>query len=246
MNMAASSELDALSHTYGDAYAALLEAARHVLQGVRLNAFWPQRGPDYDGALLVVGRAVNGQHPNTHFSTDDVSTEAGRRLIVSRTRTYAEARPGIGFPVRNHPDPVTYDWDYQHMRRVRLFTIADALVGLSGVCWSNLYKLSPAEAGNPSVVLRRIQMRGCVQLLRLELHEFKPRRVLFMSGWDHWCDPFATELGITMSKTLGAYVEQSGRHDGAAWVVAKHPMRSSPDLYCSEVRRAFETLGVPL
>ena len=195
--MAASSNLDALSHSYGDAYAVLLEAARDGLQGVRLNAFWPQRGPAYDGALLVVGRAVNGQHPNTHFSTDDVSTEVGRRLIVSRARTYAEARPGIGFPVRNFPDKVIDDWDYHHMQRVRLFTIANKLVGLSRVCWSNLYKLSPAEAGNPSVVLRRIQMPGCVQLLSRELHEFKPRRVLFMSGWDHWCDPFATRYRVS-------------------------------------------------
>ena len=192
-----------LSDAYGNAYAALLEEVQSGLQGIRQNAFWPQRGPGNDGALLVIGRAVNGQHPSTHFAANKVRTKDGRRFIVSRARDYAEARPGIGFPVRNLPDPVKYKWDYQQMRRVRLFSIPDTLVSLPRLCWSNLYKVSPAEAGNPAVALRRMQMRRCTELLRHELREFAPRRVLVMSGWSGWFDSFAAELGITVSPTAG-------------------------------------------
>lgn len=240
--------LPVLPDAYDEVYSRALASVGEHLSGTtpRLNAFWPQQGPDYDGELCLIGRAPNGQHKDTHFDVREATTESGRREILTRARNYGETRPGIGFPVRNSPDANDYEWDYKHVKRVRLFTVPDELVGLSRLCWSNLYKISPAETGNPSTLLRRVQRLHCIELLKFEMQQFQPRRVLIMSGFSAWFEEFEARLGLALSITPGTYLERTGVKDGVAWVVARHPMRASPAVYCTEVRAAFASLGASL
>lgn len=65
----------------------------------------------------------------------------------------------------------------------------------SHLVWSNLYKVSPAGGGNPKGVLRKVQFRGCAELLNSELRTYRPSRVLFATGFD-WAEPFLKEAEL--------------------------------------------------
>ena len=59
----------------------------------------------------------------------------------------------------------------------------------SHLVWSNLYKLSPRDGGNPSGRLQNIQLDGCRALFNLEVETYRPGRLLLLTGWD-WAEPF--------------------------------------------------------
>ena len=109
--------------------------------------------------------------------------------------------------------------------------------------WTNLYKVSPAAGWNPGADLQRAQRTAAVELLRRELDEFAPSRVLALTG--AWIDPFLDELGAALDHREGL-VERIGDRDGTAWVVAKHPMRKPEDRFVAQVSGAFAELGRPL
>ena len=109
--------------------------------------------------------------------------------------------------------------------------------------WTNLYKVSRAVGWNPGADLQRAQRAGAAELLRRELAEYAPRRVLALTGG--WIDPFADSLGLDVDTRPGL-VEGLGTWDGVPWVVAKHPMGKPGGAFVAEVRAAFAELGRPL
>ena len=54
---------------------------------------------------------------------------------------------------------------------------------ISKICWSNLYKFSPHAAGNPSTSLAAAQFDHCLQILKIEIEDWKSRRLLFLTGY---------------------------------------------------------------
>lgn len=55
----------------------------------------------------------------------------------------------------------------------------------SHIAWSNLYKLSPFESGNPSNTLREKQLQLCREVLKNEIEILSPKYiVLLTSGWE--------------------------------------------------------------
>ena len=53
----------------------------------------------------------------------------------------------------------------------------------STLCWTNLYKISPFAGGNPSRSLADAQLDKCIQILKIEVSDWKPRRLLFLTGY---------------------------------------------------------------
>ena len=98
----------------------------------------------------------------------------------------------------------------------------------SRLAWTNLYKVSPAAGWNPGADLQRAQRRSAVELLKLEISELAPRRVLALTGG--WIGPFMDELGLVLDHRSGL-VEGVGVQDERAWVVAKHPMLKPEDRF---------------
>jgi hypothetical protein len=74
--------------------------------------------------------------------------------------------------------------------------VADADRWSSRLAWTNLYKVSPGAGWNPGADLQRAQHRDAAELLRLELAEFAPKRVLALTGG--WVDPFIGDLGLSL------------------------------------------------
>lgn len=112
----------------------------------------------------------------------------------------------------------------------------------SHLVWSNLYKVSPAEDGNPNSVLCEAQLLSCVELFKLELRTYSPSRVLLLTGAD-WAAPFVAEANLQEEESFH-YVKQYGRYhlgDGleTQCVIAVHPQGKPEADWVREVVTAF-------
>ncbi len=55
----------------------------------------------------------------------------------------------------------------------------------SNIAWTNLYKISPWEGGNPNSELIKKQEKYCIEILKSEINAISPKFVIFLtSGWE--------------------------------------------------------------
>lgn len=215
-----------------------------------VTGFLAMIGHEYDGQLMVVGRAVNGW--TDAVAPKDLQNDGRRREYAehvyesvtgtecpmcwvtacwgaAKNKKYNTSRSAFWRVIRavvsrfNVSDVNTYKWP-------------------SALIWSNLYKVSPAKGGNPSAELRRAQFDGCAQLFRWELQNYRPRRILFLTG-RAWADPFLTQVWNDRVERDG-FVELVGHAacdplHAASCVVASHPRGKNETDWVNEVVAAF-------
>ena len=216
---------------------------------VRLAPFWPIRGAAYDGSLLVIGRSVNGWVKD--WTARQLRESSVRLSAVEWMRSDAEPLDGCRmrwvtdlWGARDGYNAHTSAF-WRVLRRIILSDTrpgADDALWSSRLAWTNLYRVSPGAGWGPGAALQLAQRRSAIELLKLEVEEFAPRRVLALTGG--WIGPFTHELGLALSARPGL-VEGVAERDGCAWVVAKHPMAKPEDRFVSDVLAAFADLGAP-
>jgi hypothetical protein len=113
----------------------------------------------------------------------------------------------------------------------------------SYLAWSNLYKISPNEGGNPSKTLRDIQQNGCNSLLKSELIRYRPRHLLFLTGLGI-IEPFRPILELNEKRVSMKYVEATARINldlnyETNVVVAAHPQGKTQSEWVGEVMELF-------
>ena len=111
----------------------------------------------------------------------------------------------------------------------------------SYLVWSNLYKVSPAEGGNPGNKLCCIQLKGCKSLFDTELDIYRPSRLLLLAGWD-WARDFVTNDCRTHNNA--GFVEATGRRRKTRIVVARHPQGKPEAEWVKDVLAAFAWLAL--
>lgn len=195
---------------------------------------------------MVVGRAVNGWD-DTAWRASDARTWSRRQRIVSIARSESAADPIGACPL----SWVTRQWQLSRVYNTAnsaFWRTAKAVSDPTGrfpeswasrLCWSNLYKVAPFNGGNPSAKLKQAQLARCVELLRLEVDTFRPRRMLVMTGLD-WFKQFADALQLKVERRRG-YVEGVARGLGARWVITPHPERKPEARIAAAARRALES-----
>jgi hypothetical protein len=97
----------------------------------------------------------------------------------------------------------------------------------SHLAWTNLYRVSPHQCGNPNAALQAAQRDVCFDLLKAEITALVPRRVLMLTGAD-WAWPFLERLsGLTMGSRSSGLVRVVGSIElpraPRKLVVAVHP-----------------------
>ena len=106
----------------------------------------------------------------------------------------------------------------------------------SRLVWTNLMKLAPAEGGNPGGSILETQRKDGWRLLRHELAELAPRRVLILAGrW--WFEPFVRPLRLDVEWRDALVVGIANELD-RRFVIAGHP-RGKPRAILTEVVAAF-------
>ena len=223
------------------------------LPASKITGFMAMGGRLYDHTLMVVGRAVNGW-------TEGVLP----KHLASHAATKRYSHVVLKSVNRGRPCPmrwVTDAWgntngEYNTKRSafwrvirgvVERLEIADVEQDSwpSHLVWSNLYKISPEKGGNPDSALRRIQKAGCIDLFKLELQNYRPSRLLFLTG-DEWASPFLPDPdGMSRDIAKFRYVERFGTltvapdNQPIRYVVAAHPQGKKEEQWIAEVCSAF-------
>lgn len=226
----------ALSDGYAHDFEWMLESVAGVATtpDVPLVPFWPLRGRRFDRELLVIGRSVNGWVAD--WTPTQLRDPELRRQAVAWLRHDAEPPDGDRMAwVRDLWGAAT---GYNTRRSAFWRVVRRISSGPEGpddwpghLVWTNLYKVSPAAGWYPGSDLQRAQREAAIALLRREMQEFAPRRVLALTGG--WIDPFVKGLELRLRARSGL-VEALGTDGTRPWVVAKHPMGNPEDRYVEE------------
>lgn len=225
--------------------ALLSDVAEATDPSVPLVPFWPLRGACYEGDLLVIGRSVNGWVAD--WTGKQLRDSDGRRQVLDWLRRDAEPADA------DRMSWVIELWGatsgYNTRRSAFWRVLADLMSGFGDpdwpghLVWTNLYKVSPAAGWNPGADLQRAQRAHAAEMLRIEVENYRPHRVLALTGT--WINPFVEMLELEVAPSSGL-VTGTGTRAGASWVVAKHPMGKPHDSFVAAVRAAFAELGTPL
>lgn len=208
-----------------DTWSETLAAVSRLRDETDLTLFHACEGAEYDGGLLVVGRSVNGWIPE--FSSRDLVDESTRRSLVEDEQRRLDQRCPMRWVTDRWGARKGYNTARSAFWRVNRRVALGLELGTekswaSSLAWTNLYKVSPHDHGNPSAALMRAQLDGCRGLLQGDIARAKPSRILFLTGlW--WLDPFRKALGLGLEYVGADGVEAFGRSGTARVVVAKHP-----------------------
>ena len=227
-----------LSLAYRELYESLLRAVATTpdVEPDVLASFWPMVGHRYTGALMVIGRAVNGWIDQV--AVRDLADPAACSAAAAAARRTSEDSGGCpmrwvtnawGRPVGQYSTARSAFWRF--VRSVLVATdpaSRDDPLWSSRLVWSNLAKLAPWAGGNPGGALLEVQRELGPGLLAAEIDELRPRRVLVLTGrW--WAEPYVDALGLGVDWRPGL-VEGVGMQGERGWVIAPHPQRKPREL----------------
>jgi hypothetical protein len=235
-----------LSNGHLAAYERLLAsiASTPDIEPNELAAFLPTVGHAYTGELMVVGRAVNGWIDR--ITLGDLASSSARRRITDTARATSLGTGDCPMdwvtgrwsrPVGEYSTGRSAFW--RHVRAV-LAAVVPASVGdpawSSRLAWTNLAKVAPWVGGNPEGQLLDVQRSVGPELLRHEVADLQPKRILILTGrW--WFEPFATALGLDVAWRQGL-VQGVVREANRRWVIAVHP-QGKPRSILDEVVATF-------
>ncbi|MDA0263712.1 MAG: hypothetical protein O3A93_00840 [Chloroflexi bacterium] len=207
-----------------------------------LTAFAALKGSEDPCLLMVIGRAVNGWRKDKWFA-DDIKIPDKRSEILDDTfipTTWHDNEPmrwvDLGWGAR----------DRYNTKRSAFWRVIQAsakqlgIDDIAKICWTNLYRVSPHSTGNPSSRLAAAQFDHCLQMLKIEIEDWNPRRLLFLTGYS-WAKPFLEGLGWEPDfKVHNAAVEAAGSApDGTRIVVAPHPQGKPQNKLVSAIIEAY-------
>ncbi len=90
------------------------------------------------------------------------------------------------------------------------------------IVWSNLYKISPKDGGNPNEKQIRAQEDICAEILKLEIEYYQPQYILFIT--DNWyLDLFTTICGECKSSEEQCSIVAENIYKNAKVIVCKRP-----------------------
>ena len=216
-----------------------------------------------DPKLMVVGRATNGWEPKI-FPLKLSSTEEKSTFAATAFKHSSETLDWVT-DLWGNQSPKEYNTKRSPFWRVirgvvEKLGIANSSGALSDkwasyIVWSNLYKIAPAEEGNPGQALIKVQLDGCKELLCEEIEKsYQPNRLLFLteSTSDHnaiedWSYPFVSHL--VAKKIIPALIPPTNRSpyvklisqptESVKVVVAVHPQTRNETAWLEDVVANF-------
>lgn len=204
-----------------------------------VSLFWPACGLNYDGRLMVVGRAINSDEGDSDcklalFNSAEVRTQQISELRIDEDKWTGIESVGEG----------QYSTNRSAFWRVGKKIAASVGIESSDwssyLCWSNLFKVSPSPGMNPNDAFQEAQLQFAIRFLQIELDTYRPSTVVFLTGSD-WSSSFSSALGMNLRLLEGnRFIQEIGMYRSSRVVVGVHPMTRPEDLYLEEFYQAVK------
>lgn len=239
---------------------AVIAANSSKLDNSKLTGFLSMKGKEYDSELMVEGKEYKSELMVVGHSVNgwmEKGTKTPSELNSKNARSEYAADAYDSATKDNDPMGwVTARWGSKegyNTKRSAFWRVIRSTSGKLGIAdieqktwsshlvWSNLYKVSPAEGGKPNTALRKCQHDTCRKLLEMEISNYTPKRLLFLTGLN-WAKPFLENI-CSVKRTNQKYVEGIGNitcdtHTTRV-VVAKNPGRKKEEKWVQQVIKAF-------
>ena len=107
-----------------------------------------------------------------------------------------------------------------------------------------IYKVSPHSGGNPFGRLAAAQLDMCIKILEIEVSDWQPRRILFLTGLS-WAGPFVKGLGWNLEPrgSIGDLEAVGTTSTGVRFVVLPHPQGRREGRLVKSIVEAFDASG---
>jgi len=210
-----------------------------------LTAFSGLKGSKYKGDLLVVGRAVNGWI-KSWVPKEGRNTATQDKMFSKLDKWDAD---GMNWVWDQEGSTTEYNTRRSAFWRViKQVTLAKGIAPTeehwsTSIAWTNLYKFSNGNKGNPSGPLCRLQFEDCKAILVDEIKQLRPKVVLFLAG-THWVTPFISQLKtVEKLATKATYLEERGTLavDGHScrYIITPHPQGKPESVIVDEILKAW-------
>jgi len=226
----------------------------------KLTGFSALVGSQYknsDSRLLVYGRAVDGWRNcwQPHSPVEESLTkilkipEADKladcemNWILRNRKNWAGSKVGskVGY---NYKSSSFWCGTRDVLKALEEKSILTESEWPSRLAWSNVYKISPSERGNPQEGLRSIQIPHCIQILQAEIQHLEPNNILFITGG--WGIKILESIGVKQQTTdkIVQFAEiVKFKYGNAKVVVAVRPERQKRTIWVTQVVSAFKSLN---
>lgn len=223
------------------------------------SVFVSMRGRKYEQPingvkLMLVGRAANGwPRIDSDFETAEQFGEAcANNFMTSHFSWVSIDDRGRYYSLNN--DAQRYYLNRSAFWRTSekiwsQLTSATETEWLDYIAWSNLYKISPEAAGNPSTGLCSIQREACISILKEEIKAFSPTHLLFITGKDWWVEFNSSNLFCDVDKNClpEGFIEATAYYQSdnnrIPVVVSCRPERKKEQHFVNEVCACFRRLN---
>lgn len=255
-----------------DGYKRLFECVKEEYSLDKYTCFVAMRGKKYnklDGKeiprLMIIGRAVNGWgREKLLYESADAFAESAYAGFRDTTRFETEwelkfcAESNYYSEYSKDSQTCRYFlnnsrfWNYSESIWRRLVgdrVIASEPRWLDYIAWSNLYKISPKQKGNPDNKLCAVQASACIDILLAEIEELNPTHILMMVGdkWLKWKKGDFTRIFTSgfcniheeKSEKNTAIVCRTFGGDKKKVVVTNRPERKNKEAFVNAVIDAF-------
>ncbi|EIP97787.1 hypothetical protein OpiT1DRAFT_02235 [Opitutaceae bacterium TAV1] len=219
------------------------------LRKKELTALYYYKGRNYNGELLVVGRAVNGWTKESYRINQLKQQGVIRKIFEEIIPPKDDCLSDWVQECWENRDRKGYNTKRSAFWRtikgiVNKSNISNEEDWASSIVWSNLYKISPFEGGNPSNSLCERTRKDCINILKAEIEVLNPRRIVFLTGSD-WFGDFEEELEFKDDRAKRHPIEKSGKiFNGAQIVVLPHPQGKKEKPLIDSVAKHFQKKAV--
>jgi len=193
-------------------------------------------GKDYNNKLMVVGRAGNGGiiylDKNIYQNKDEAFVLFKKHFFNGLQWVIDQWGANDG---EYNPKKSAF-WRLSKRLSEELIEKNDFVI--NKIAYSNLYKISNYEGGNPSEKLMDVQFDICRKILLKEIELYKPEIVVFFTGLGmaQW---FLQDSKNKITNINYTYVEFVGQLNNTIIIVAQHPQGKSELKLLEEILSAI-------
>lgn len=213
-------------------YGTLIQNVQH-LKGAKsfFSVQWGKNFPiEEQKGILFVGRATNGWVTDSEeleelFGNDEKTAIFNRKDQMQ----WAEERKGYNTQKSAF---------WRVIRQVAVSCYPDNWS--SFIAWSNLYKVSPYQGGNPDNSLKAAQEKVCCEILKKEIEILSPEFVIFLTG-KSWAENFILYLNEHQpTKSIAReewdkYVCKLYQINNTYYILSEHPERKKEEEHVKSI-----------